>query len=243
MTTNPERPGPLPKKTRAWTGWIEIDILLAGLAIAGALWAVVQLAEIARDTTPHTFDTAILLAFRQPGHPDLPIGPAWLEGAVRDITALGSTSVLVLVVAAVVIYLLLVEKTRSALFVLFAVVSGQVLSSLLKLEVDRPRPELVSHLVDVQTLSFPSGHAMLSAITYLTLGALAARFLSGRITRIYVLALAVLVTLMVGVSRIYLGVHWPSDVLAGWCAGFAWAMLWWLAARLLQRRGTVSDRE
>jgi undecaprenyl-diphosphatase len=241
MTTNPERSGQKPAKPRAWAGWIEIDILLAGLAIAGALWAFMELAEVARDSAPHAFDTAILLAFRQPGHPDLPIGPAWLEGAVRDITALGSTSVLVLIVAAAVVYFFLIRRPRTALFMLCAVVSGQVLSSLLKLEVDRPRPELVSHLVTETSLSFPSGHAMLSAITYLTLGALAARFLPGRVTRIYVLSLAVLVTLMVGASRVYLGVHWPSDVLAGWCAGFAWAMLWWLAARLLQRRGSVGD--
>ena len=235
--------GGMRQAARAVLDRIEFPVLLVGLAIAGALWALVELAEVARDAAPHTFDTAILLAFRQPGHPDVPIGPAWLEGAVRDITALGSTSVLVLIVAAVVIHFFLIGRARTALFMLCAVVSGQVLSSLLKLEVDRPRPELVSHLVDVQTLSFPSGHAMLSAITYLTLGALAARFLPGRTIRIYVLALAVLVTLMVGVSRIYLGVHWPSDVLAGWCAGFAWAMLWWLAARLLQRRGAVSDGE
>jgi undecaprenyl-diphosphatase len=235
MTANRERP-------RAWAGWIEIDILLAGLAIAGALWAVVALSDLARATAPHAFDTELLLAFRQPGHPDLPIGPAWLPGAVRDITALGSITVLLLIVAAVTFYLFLIRQPRAALFSFFAVVSGQVLSSLLKLGIDRPRPQVVPHLVDVHTLSFPSGHAMLSAVTYLTLGALAARFLDRRATRVYVLALAVLVTFMVGVSRVYLGVHWPSDVLAGWCAGFAWAMLWWLAARLLQRRKALRDQ-
>jgi undecaprenyl-diphosphatase len=229
--------GGMKKAGRAVLDRVEFPVLLAGLAIAGALWAVVELAEVARDTAPHALDTAILLAFRQPGHPDLPIGPAWLEGAVRDITALGSTAVLVLIVAAAVVHFFLVRQPRTALFVLCAVLSGQVLSSLLKFGVDRPRPELVSHLVTETSLSFPSGHAMLSAVTYLTLGALAAGFLPGRVTRIYILFLAVLVTLMVGVSRVYLGVHWPSDVLAGWCAGFAWAMLWWLAARLLQRRG------
>ncbi|TIX02284.1 MAG: phosphatase PAP2 family protein, partial [Mesorhizobium sp.] len=107
--------------------------------------------------------------------------------------------------------------------------------------IDRPRPELVSHLVSETSLSFPSGHAMLSAVTYLTLGSLASRFLNGQTTKIYVLSLAVLTTLLVGISRVYLGVHWPSDVLAGWCAGFAWAMLCWLAARLLQRRKVVND--
>jgi hypothetical protein len=118
---------------------------------------------------------------------------------------------------------------------------GQLLSTLLKAGIDRPRPDLVSHLANETSLSFPSGHAMLSAVTYLTLGSLAARFLPGRTTKIYVLSLAVLITLLVGVSRVYLGVHWPSDVLAGWCAGFAWAMLCWLAARMLQRSKAVAD--
>jgi undecaprenyl-diphosphatase len=196
---------------------------------------------VARSTTPHAFDTEILLAFREAGHPDSPIGPLWLEGAIRDITSLGSSIVLTLITAATIVYLLLIRRPRTALLIFVAVAGGQLLSSLLKLEIDRPRPDLVSHLVNETSLSFPSGHAMLSAVTYLTLGSLAARFLPGRTTKIYVLSLAVLITLLVGVSRVYLGVHWPSDVLAGWCAGFAWAMLCWLAARMLQRSKAVAD--
>ncbi len=214
---------------------VEFPVLLAGLIIAGGLWGFEELMEVARATTPHAFDTEILLAFRKAGQPDSPIGPLWLEGAMRDITALGSGTVLTLIVTAVIVYLLLIRRPATALFIVVAVAGGQVLSSLLKAGIDRPRPELVSHLVNETSLSFPSGHAMLSAVTYLTLGALAARFLADRTTKIYVLALAVLTTLLVGISRIYLGVHWPSDVLAGWCAGFAWAMLCWLAARAWQR--------
>jgi undecaprenyl-diphosphatase len=222
----------------------EFPVLLAGLIIAGGLWGFEELMEVARATTPHAFDTEILLAFRKAGQPDNPIGPLWLEGAMRDITSLGSTSVLVLVTAAVIVYLLLIRWPGTALFVFVAVAGGQVLSSLLKVEIDRPRPELVSHLVTETSLSFPSGHAMLSAVTYLTLGSLAARILPDRTTRIYVLFLAVLTTLLVGISRIYLGVHWPSDVLAGWCAGFAWAMLCWLAARSVQRwRGRRANND
>jgi undecaprenyl-diphosphatase len=228
---------------RALADRIELPVLLAGLVVAGCLWAFEELMEVAQDTAPHGFDTRILLAFRKPGMPDEPIGPAWLQGAVRDITALGSTTVLTLIVASVVIYLVLVKRPHTALFVFLAVASGQFLSSVLKAGVDRPRPELVSHLVTETSLSFPSGHAMLSAVTYLTLGSLAARFLHGRTTRIYVLSLAVLTALAVGISRVYLGVHWPSDVLAGWCAGFAWALLCWLAARLLQRRKAVEGEE
>ncbi|MER8420897.1 phosphatase PAP2 family protein [Mesorhizobium sp. M1329] len=215
--------------------WLEFPVLLAGLVIAGGLWGFEELMEMARATTPHAFDTEILLAFRKAGQPDNPIGPAWLEGAMRDITSLGSASVLVLITAAMIVYLLLIRRPGAALLMFVAVAGGQLLSSVLKFDIDRPRPDLVSHLADVASLSFPSGHAMLSAVTYLTLGSMAARFLPGRTTKIYVLGLAVLTTVVVGISRIYLGVHWPSDVLAGWCAGFAWAMLCWLAARFLQR--------
>lgn len=215
---------------------MEFSVLLAGIIVAGGLWGFVELAEIARDTTAHTFDTQILLAFREAGRPDDPLGPAWLEEAVRDITGLGSMIVLVLVTAVAIFYFLLVGRRREALLVLVTVGSGQILSSLLKLGIDRPRPDLVPHLAEVQTLSFPSGHAMMAAVTYLTLGSMLAGIVPGRATKIYVLGVAVLITLMVGVSRVYLGVHWPSDVLAGWCAGFAWAMLCWLATRHFLRR-------
>ena len=222
---------------------VEFPVLLAGLVIAGGLWGFVELMEAAQAASPHAFDTQILLAFRLPGQPDSPIGPLWLQGAVRDITSLGSSSVLVLITTATILYMLLIRRPATALLMFVAVAGGQVLSTLLKHEVDRPRPELVSHLVNETSLSFPSGHAMLSAVTYLTLGSLAARFLPDRTTKIFVLGLAVLTTLLVGASRVYLGVHWPSDVLAGWCAGFAWAMLCWLVAHFLQRRKVVADSE
>ena len=215
---------------------IEFSVLLAGIVAAGGLWGFVELAEVARDSSARAFDTEILLAFREAGQTDNPIGPLWFEEAMRDITGLGSTIVLVMVTAVAIFYLLLIGRWRTALLVLVTVGGGQILSSLLKLGIDRPRPDLVSHLVDVQTLSFPSGHAMMSAVTYLTLGSMLAGIVPGRATKIYVLGVAVLITLMVGVSRIYLGVHWPSDVLAGWCAGFAWAMLCWLVARHFFRR-------
>jgi len=210
---------------------MQFSVLLAGIVVAGGLWGFVELAEVARDTTAHAFDTDIMLAFREASRPDDPIGPLWLEEAVRDITALGSVVVLVLVTAAAIFYLLLIGWWRQALVVIVAVGGGQIVSSLLKLGIDRPRPDLVSHLVNVQTLSFPSGHAMMAAVTYLTLGSMLAGIVPGRSTRIYVLGVAILITLLVGVSRVYLGVHWPSDVLAGWCAGFAWATLCWLVER------------
>lgn len=187
---------------------IEFSVLLAGIIVAGGLWGFIELAEVARDTEAHGFDTEILLSFREAGKPDNPLGPPRVEAIVRDITALGSAAVLVFITAATFFYLLIARRIAAAFFVLVAVAGGQVLSSLLKLGIDRPRPELVSHLVDEHTMSFPSGHAMMAAVTYLTLGSMLAGIVPGRATKIYVLGVAVLIALMVGVSRIYLGVHW-----------------------------------
>jgi undecaprenyl-diphosphatase len=220
---------------------IEFSVLLGAIIIAGALYGFVEMTEVARDATPHSFDTAILLAFREPGNPGVGIGPFWLPDAVRDITALGSSSVLVFIAAATIIFLIIEKQVQAALFVFLSVAGGQVVSSLLKLEVDRPRPDIVPHLTEVHTLSFPSGHAMLSAVTYLTLGALLARVTRNRALKIYLLGLAIVLTFMVGASRIYLGVHWPSDVLAGWLAGAAWAMFCWLIAQWVLRRGETSQ--
>jgi undecaprenyl-diphosphatase len=123
------------------------------------------------------------------------------------------------------------------------VVSGTVASTLLKLGFDRPRPDLVAHLAHAQSSSFPSGHAMLSAVTYLTLGVLLARVHKKRRTKIIVMTYAITLTLLIGSSRVYLGVHWPTDVLAGWALGAAWAGLWWLLAWWLQRQGGIERAE
>jgi len=114
-----------------------------------------------------------------------------------------------------------------------------LLSGILKLGVDRPRPDLVPHLVEEYTASFPSGHAMLSAVVYLMLGGLLSRVEGPRCIKIYVLSVSLILTFLVGLSRIYLGVHWPTDVLAGWCAGATWAVLCWRVALALQRRGEI----
>lgn len=210
---------------------MEFPVLLAGILLAGGFWGFLELSEFARHSTPHGFDTRLLLALREPGQLDNPIGSEKFEGWVRDITALGGVAVLVLLTALVVIYLLLAGKWQIALFVLVAVGGGQIISTLLKLGIDRPRPDLVPHMMRETSSSFPSGHAMMSAVTYLTLGSLLARIAPQRSLKIYFLFVAVLLTALVGASRVYLGVHWPTDVLAGWCAGFAWAMLCWLIAR------------
>lgn len=218
--------------------------LIGGLAtIAAALWAFVELADEVVEGSTATFDRTILLLFRVDGDLTDPVGPHWVEMMVSDTTALGGVVVLTMVTAIVVGYLIVIGKRAAALFVVGAIGGGTVASFLLKAAFERPRPDLVPHAVEVATASFPSGHAMLSAVTYLTLGALLARFLPQRRAKAYVVTVAALLTLAIGTSRVYLGVHWPTDVLAGWTLGGAWALLCWLGALWLQRRRTVEGDE
>jgi undecaprenyl-diphosphatase len=214
----------------------------ATIALGITAFGVLAFALIADETLEgetRGFDESILLALREPGDPTNPIGPAWLEHALLDITALGGYVILSMLVIGVAIYLIAAGKRGTALLVVGAVGSGTLLSETLKLGFARPRPDLVAHLAEVQSASFPSGHAMISAIAYLTLGVLLTRAHKQRRTKIIIMSYAILLTLMIGLSRIYLGVHWPTDVLAGWALGAAWSSLWWLGAWQLQRMGQV----
>jgi undecaprenyl-diphosphatase len=211
---------------------------LAALAVlAAGLLGFAAVLELIEDGT-HQFDQAVLLALRRPGMPDEPVGPAWLTLGMREITALGSIPVLGLLTLLALGYLLLDQRWRALGLLLLSLPGGLLLNTVLKHGFDRPRPELVARLMDVQTASFPSGHAMLSAVGFLTLGALLASGSRRRRHRTYILSMAVLLTLLVGVSRVWLGVHWPTDVLAGWCLGAAWAMACWLLLRKWPHRGS-----
>lgn len=230
----------------AWRpGWTrgEFSILAALLVIAGTGYAILKLASEIGEGETHAFDQAILLAFRNPADLADPIGPWWLEQVMKDITSLGSSAVLTLITIVALGYLLIERKYHAAAFLLVAMVGGTLLSTLLKMGFDRPRPDLVAHGAQVYSASFPSGHALMSAVAYLTLGALLARIQKGHRLKLYFLGIAVVLTLMVGVSRVYLGVHWPTDVLAGWCIGAAWALSCWLVAIWLQRRGQMERAE
>ena len=213
---------------------------LIGLVLAAAaLLAFAGLAAEMLEGETLGFDRAVLLALRHPAAPYDPIGPRWMTEVARDVTGLGGNAILLFVTLAVAGYLALVRKRAAALLVLVTVGGGVALSTLLKHAFQRPRPDLVPHGVEVYSASFPSGHAMLSAVTYLTLAALLIQVQVQWRAKTYVLMLAVLVTLLIGISRVYLGVHWPTDVLAGWCIGAAWALLCWLAALALQRNRRV----
>jgi undecaprenyl-diphosphatase len=227
-----------------WRAWVagrmpELSIVTSLLVVAGGIWLFLGIAEEVHERELETIDRQILLLFRDPADPAATVGPAWLEEAMRDLTALGSVVVLATITLAAAVYLVLAGKRHAALFLLVAIGGGIVLGFALKAFFERPRPDLVAHAARVFTASFPSGHSMMAAVTYLTLGALLARVESRRRLKLYLIGLAVLVSLAVGISRVYLGVHWPSDVLAGWALGASWAMLCWAVVLWLQRRGRV----
>lgn len=219
--------------------YLERRALVLVLLISACGWAFAQLADEALEGETRSFDRTILLALRDPADPADPLGPGWVEEFGRDVTGLGGIGVLAALTLAVAGFLRLQGRRGSMWLVLAAVAGGQAASTLFKLGFDRPRPDLVPHGAITYTSSFPSGHAMMAAVTYLTLAALLARVQPRRRLKAYILTLAVLVTLAVGVSRVYLGVHWPTDVLAGWTAGAGWALLCLGIAHWLQRRGVI----
>ncbi|WP_375451879.1 phosphatase PAP2 family protein [uncultured Devosia sp.] len=218
----------------------ETKLLACIAVISGLVLGFLHLADEMVEGETAAFDNWVLLLFREPGNPDQVIGPLWVQEMVRDITSLGSFACLGLIVSGTVIFLLLCRMRAAALLVTVSVLGGTLFSTLLKMGYNRPRPDL-THLSQQFTASFPSGHAMLSAVTFLTLGALLARLAPTRAQQIFCVVAAMFLTLIVGTSRLYMGVHYPSDVLAGWALGAAWALLCSAVASLLQRQGTVQE--
>lgn len=214
--------------------WLAASVVFVMLLVFAALAR-----EVSTGVT-QSFDDSILLALRDPVDLARPIGPAWIESSVLDLTALGSSTILWTIVAAVTGFFLLQTRYRTGLVVLVAAGSGELLSALLKRVFNRPRPTVVPHLRAVYSTSFPSGHAMESTIVYLTLAVILIRASSDRSTKIYILLVAALLSILAGISRVYVGVHYPTDVIGGWIAGLLWAFVCWLAAR--QFEGTTHIR-
>lgn len=178
-----------------------------------------------------------MLALREPADLSDPVGPEWLEKFAIDLTSLGGHTVLTLLVIIVGAYLLLAGRRATAALLAGSAVGAALVSHGFKLLVDRARPDVVEHLVEVSTPSFPSGHALLSACVYLTLGALLARQFPQPALRRFFIGVAAGITMLVGLSRVYLGVHWPSDVLAGWIVGALWAWGCWVLASSMRSGG------
>ncbi len=209
---------------RAAAARVEARMLLAFIAVTAALGAFAALAAEAREGDVSRIDRVVLLAFRAPGHLGVGIGPRWLLESARDITALGGFTVLTLIsVFATAMLLAHGRRLQAAVFAV-TVIAAQAASGVLKQFVDRPRPQLVPHLDLVYSMSFPSGHAMMTPVVYLTLAAILSAGERPLAAKMLLLGGAALVVAAVGVSRVYLGVHWPTDVLGGWALGSAIAL-------------------
>ncbi len=233
------------RREAGWRRWLgrlkprdrwELTLLVTGIAFLLLLLVISKLASEVLEGETLQFDRAILLALRDPADLAQPKGPRWMLSAALDITALGSATVLGLAVVGVAGFLVLQGLWRRAVIVLSASLGGWFLNGALKQLFQRQRPEVVPHLREAMSLSFPSGHALQSAAVYLTLGALMMRFAHRRLTKIYCIAVAALATVLVGLSRIYIGVHYPTDVIAGWLIGLSWALLCWTIERALERQ-------
>jgi len=199
-------------------------------------WAFLAIADEVLEGDTHALDSKLLRALRSANDPELLRGPRWMKETARDMTALGGYTVLMLTTLGVTGFLFLAGHSRDARFVLTAVAGGWILGYIVKFMFDRPRPDVVPHLSDVISSSFPSGHSMMSAVVYLTLGSLLTNMVSSFRLKCYFLCCAGILTLLVGLSRLWMGVHYPTDVLAGWCLGLGWAEVCWLVHRLLTRQ-------
>ena len=224
------------KKWWGRPGWDRFVHVAAAWAFVLAIGLFLELATHAPEGNYLPIETKIMQALRHDGQP---IGPAGAEAAVRDITALGSATVIALMTLMVLGYLWMCGRNRVAGLITVATVGGQALNSLLKFGFARERPDAALQLVAATASSFPSGHTMASSIFYLTIGALLARTARRRREKIYFIGAALLITFLIGFSRVYLGVHYPTDVMAGWSAGVAWAMICWFVADWLGRRGKL----
>ena len=216
-------------------GRAEPVILLAFIALVAALWTLAGVVEEVLEGDTAALDRHVLMLFRSGGDPADPVGAPWVEEIMRDITALGGIAVLTLATLACIGGLLLAGSRARALYLGLAVGATTLLANLLKAGFGRERPDFAVHGSYVFTDSFPSGHSMMSAMVFLTLGALMARAAPGLRLRGYILGCAAFLSVLVGVSRLYLGVHWPTDVAAGWMSGAACALFFWLLAQYLRR--------
>lgn len=219
----------------------EILIMISTLILLLFFWGGIELRDLFMVDRAQQFDEWLLLSVRDAENPQMLFGPHWVDESVRDITAIGGPAVLTFIIVVVMIYLLLQKSYRAATLVLIATLGGLLISLLLKDFFLRERPDIVPALMVETSPSFPSGHSMLSAIAYLTMGSLLTRLETNPKVRVYIISIAIFVAAMVGITRVMLGVHYPTDVLVGWIVGFFWASLCWFFMFALQEQGVVEE--
>lgn len=214
-------------------------LLFSVAALFGCLFTFVEITDLVQEGDLHDSEQQWMRSLRLPDDPAVPVGPHWLKNICIDLSALGGVAVLALMTVLVAGYLLLERRYHSLGFLLLAALGGTVLNQVLKKWIGRERPDIIPHLAEVANASFPSGHSMLSSIIYLTLGVMLARSVESWKLKVYFISAALLVTLLIGLTRVYLGVHYPTDVLGGWTAGTAYAVFCALLAHWLAQRGQV----
>lgn len=230
---NAHESAPFSPLKRAWKriASFEFSTLLTLALIIGAVWILAELTDEVVEGSTHAFDRSVILSLRASEDLSDPVGPEWLEEMARDATALGGVLVAVLATAGVAVFLLMRGRKFPALFLVTSVALGLTISTIYKMVIDRPRPDLVPHGSIVHSASFPSGHSMMSAMIFFTIAAILMRAEPSKRVKTYLLLLAMALCVLVGVSRVYLGVHWPTDVLAGWTAGIGWAVVSYVIGR------------
>jgi undecaprenyl-diphosphatase len=217
----------------------ELRLVLLLLALALAVWLATLALGAIGYTRIHALDERILLSLRSRDDPSVPLGPDWLLPVAREFTALGSSTVMLTLIIAVGGYLWLERRYGILALVIVSTFGGMAISSYLKIFFGRPRPSVVPHLAPVSSPSFPSGHSLVSAVVYMTLGVLLTRVTTDRRAKTYFVVLAATITFLIGLTRVYVGVHYPTDVLAGWAIGLVWALACGAVARELQRRRVI----
>lgn len=215
-------------------------VFIAMAALAGAMLVLAVLGRTIAGGERFAFDSGIMLWLRQAGNPAVPAGPLWLKQAMIDVTALGGETVLTLAAAVTILFLAVNRHLLAAALVFAGTTTGSIAVALAKHLVGRERPALVDHLVEVGSASFPSGHAANGAIIYLTIALVSIQVVHRHSARVFLLAAALLLVAAIGASRVYLGVHWPSDVLAGWSFGTLWALAWWALGSWLRTRSQTN---
>ncbi|TDR45801.1 undecaprenyl-diphosphatase [Tahibacter aquaticus] len=195
------------------------------IGVAALALLALAISSLFADGGAHTLDRQIMLLLRNPQALNDPLGPAWFEDVMRDMTGLGGIGVVIGGSALLAGYLWLQRRRMDVLILAGSVAGAQIVSAVSKLLVSRPRPDLVSHEAEIYSASFPSGHTLMATVTWVTFAMLLAADFQDRRVRDYLLLVAWIVAIAVGCSRIYLGVHWPSDVLAGWAIGALWMII------------------
>ena len=221
----------------------EIKILLVLLTFFLSLFIFINVGILVTNGTAKQFDESIIKYFRVEGNNSEPAGPAFLTESMRDITSLGGETVITIITVFIVGFLLFQKSYDAMWLVLAATIGGAIISLVLKEFYGRERPDISYRLINVTPLSFPSGHSMMSAVVYLTQAAIIARIQKNKKIRIYILSVALFLTFIIGLSRIYLGVHYPTDVIGGWTMGLAWASFCWFVAWYLQRRNKLKTSD